>query len=48
VQAVRVHFFDVLTDTDIVALDDICRRVNKRTPGIDLDLDTCAEAEATL
>jgi hypothetical protein len=46
VQAVRVHFFDVLTDVDIIALDDICRRVNKRTPSIALDLETCAEADA--
>ena len=50
VQTVRVHFFDVLTDADIVSLDDICRRVNKRIASLDLDLDleTCAEAEATL
>lgn len=48
VQAVRVNFFDVLTDADIVALDDICRRVNKRIASLDLDLETCAEAEATL
>jgi DNA-binding MarR family transcriptional regulator len=50
VQAVRVNFFDVLTDADIVALDDICRRVNKRIASLDLDLDhnTCAKAEATL
>jgi hypothetical protein len=45
---VRVHFFDVLTDTDIVALDDICRRVNKRIASLNLDQNTCAEAEATL
>jgi DNA-binding MarR family transcriptional regulator len=48
VQAVRVNFIDVLTDADIVALDDICRRVNKRIASLDLDLETCAEAEATL
>src|SRR5450631_4034856 len=48
VQAVRVNFFDVLTDADRVALDDICRRVNKRIASLNLDLDTCAEAEATL
>ena len=48
VQAVRANFFDVLTDADIVALDDICRRVNKRIASLDLDLETCAEAEATL
>jgi DNA-binding MarR family transcriptional regulator len=50
VKAVRVNFFDVLTDADILALDDICRRVNKRIASLDLDLDleTCAEAEATL
>jgi DNA-binding MarR family transcriptional regulator len=46
VQAVRVHFFDVLTDADMVALADICRRVNKRIAS--LDLETCTEAEATL
>jgi DNA-binding MarR family transcriptional regulator len=48
VQAVRVHFFDVLTDADIVALDDICRRVNKRVASLNIDHNTCAEAEATL
>jgi DNA-binding MarR family transcriptional regulator len=48
VQAVRANFFDVLTDADIVALDDICRRVNERIASLDLDLETCAEAEATL
>jgi DNA-binding MarR family transcriptional regulator len=46
VEAVRVNFFDVLTDADRVALDDICPRVNKRIES--LNLDTCAEVEATL
>jgi len=41
---VRANFFDVLTDADIVALDDICRRVNKRIAS----LNPCAEAEANL
>jgi len=31
-----------------VALDDICHRVNKRIASLSFDLDTCAEAEATL
>jgi DNA-binding MarR family transcriptional regulator len=46
VQAVRAHFFDVLTGADVAALDDLCRRVNKRIAS--LDHNTCAEPEATL
>jgi DNA-binding MarR family transcriptional regulator len=48
VQAVRAHFFDVLTDADIVALDDISRRVNDRIGSLSSDQDTCAEAAATV
>jgi DNA-binding MarR family transcriptional regulator len=48
VQAVRANFFDVLTDADVVALDDISRRVHGRIASLNLDQDTCAEAEATL
>ena len=33
VQAVRVHFFDVLTDADIVALDDICEQLHEDSRG---------------
>ena len=46
-QAVRAHFFDVLTDADVVALDDISRRVND-IASLNLDHDTCGGAEATL
>lgn len=48
VQAVRVNFFDVLTDADQAALHDICRRVNQRIASHNLGLNTCAEAETSL
>ncbi|MDQ1538088.1 MAG: hypothetical protein QOE58_2481 [Actinomycetota bacterium] len=34
VQAVRDNFFDVLTDADLVALEDISRRVNDRVASL--------------
>jgi DNA-binding MarR family transcriptional regulator len=37
VHAVRANFFDVLTDADVVALDDISRRVNDRIASFNLD-----------
>jgi DNA-binding MarR family transcriptional regulator len=37
VQAVRAHFFDVLTNADVVALEDISRRVNDRIANLHLD-----------
>jgi hypothetical protein len=43
VQAVRSNFFDVLTEADVVALDDICGRVNDRIASLNLDQDTCTE-----
>jgi len=48
VQAVRANFFDVLTDADVVALEDIARRVNDRIASLNLDQDTCAKAAAAL
>ena len=45
VQAVRAHFFDVLTDADVVALDDISRRVNDRIASLNLDQDTCGSPQ---
>ena len=48
VQAVRANFFDVLTDADVVALEDISRRVNDRIASLNLDRDPCAKAGATL
>jgi len=48
VQAVRANFFDVLTDADVVALEDISRRVNDRIGSLNLDHDPCAKAETTL
>jgi hypothetical protein len=49
VQAVRVNFFDVLTDADVAALDDdIARLVNDRIGSLSLDRNTCAKTEATL
>ena len=47
VQAVRDYFFDVLTDADVVALDDISRRVNDRIASLNLDHNPCAKAAAT-
>jgi DNA-binding MarR family transcriptional regulator len=43
VQAVRSNFFDVLTEADVVALDDICGRVNDRIASLNLDQGTCTE-----
>jgi len=48
VQAVRANFFDVLTDADVVALEDVARRVNDRIASLNLDQDTCAKAAAAL
>jgi DNA-binding MarR family transcriptional regulator len=48
VQAVRANFFDVLTDADVVALEDISRRVNDRIGRLNLDQNPCAKAAATL
>jgi DNA-binding MarR family transcriptional regulator len=48
VQAVRLNFFDALTEADVVALDDICRRVNDRMASLNLDQDPCAEATTTV
>jgi len=47
VQAVRANFFDVLTDADVAALEDISRRVNDRIASLNLDHDPCAKAAAT-
>ena len=47
VQAVRANFFDVLTDADVVALDDVSRRVNDRIASLNLDHNPCAKAAAT-
>ena len=47
VQAVRANFFDVLTEADVAALDDISRRVNERIESLNLDHHTCAKAAAT-
>ena len=44
VQAVRANFFDVLTDADVLALEDISRRVNDRIGSLNLDHDPCAKA----
>ena len=48
VQAVRANFFDVLTDADVAALQDISRRVNDRIGSLGSDQDTCAKAAATV
>ena len=45
VQAVRAHFFDVLTDADVVALDDISRRVNDRIASLNLDQNPCGSPQ---
>jgi hypothetical protein len=45
---VRLNFFDALTEADVVALDDICRRVNDRMASLNLDQDPCAEATTTV
>jgi DNA-binding MarR family transcriptional regulator len=47
VQAVRANFFDVLTDADVVALEDISRRVNDRIGSLNLDHNPCVKAAAT-
>ena len=47
VQAVRANFFDVLTDADVAALEDISRRVNDRIASLNLDHDPCAKTAAT-
>ena len=47
VQAVRANFFDVLTDADVAALEDISRRVNDRIESLNLDHKPCAKAAAT-
>ena len=47
VKAVRANFFDVLTDADVAALEDISRRVNDRIASLNLDHNPCAKAAAT-
>jgi len=47
VQAVRANFFDVLTDADVAALEDISRRVNDRIESLNLDHNPCAKAATT-
>ena len=47
VQAVRANFFDVLTDADVVALEDISRRVNDRIGSLNLDHNVCGGAVVT-
>jgi DNA-binding MarR family transcriptional regulator len=47
VQAVRANFFDALTDADVVALEDISRRVNERIESLNRDHNPCAKTAAT-